>query len=97
MLDIDKYKVNIKDLKCRELLKNFNFKSTEEIEPKQDIIGQDRAVKAIEFGLNMKQKGYNIYVAGMSGTGRNSYTNSLIRKNKINKKLKDWVLSLIHI
>ena len=91
MLDIDKYKVNIKDLKCRELLKNFNFKSTEEIEPKQDIIGQDRAVKAIEFGLNMKQKGYNIYVAGMSGTGRNSYTNSLIRKNKINKKLKDWV------
>ena len=91
MLDIDKYKVNIKDLKCRELLKNFSFKSTEEIEPKQDIIGQDRAVKAIEFGLNMKQKGYNIYVAGMSGTGRNSYTNSLIRKNKINKKLKDWV------
>ena len=91
MLDIDKYKVNIKDLKCRKLLKNFSFKSTEEIEPKQDIIGQDRAVKAIEFGLNMKQKGYNIYVAGMSGTGRNSYTNSLIRKNKINKKLKDWV------
>lgn len=91
MLNIDKYKVNIKDLKCREILKDFNFKSTEEIEPIKDIIGQDRAVKAIEFGLKINQKGYNIYVAGMSGTGRSSYTNTLIRKNKIKKTLKDWV------
>ena len=83
MLNIDKYKVNIKDLKCREILKDFNFKSTEEIEPIKGIIGQDRAVKAIEFGLKMNQKGYNIYVSGMSGTGRSSYTNTLIRKNKI--------------
>lgn len=91
MLNIDKYKVNIKDLKCREILKDFNFKSTEEIEPIKGIIGQDRAVKAIEFGLKMNQKGYNIYVSGMSGTGRSSYTNTLIRKNKIKKTLKDWV------
>ena len=91
MLDIDKYKVNIKDLKCRDILKDFNFNSTEEIEPIKDIIGQDRAVKAIEFGLKMNQKGYNIYVAGTSGTGRSSYTNTLIRKNKVKKELKDWV------
>ena len=91
MLDIDKYKVNIKDLKCRDILKDFNFSSTEEIEPIKDIIGQDRAVKAIEFGLKMNQKGYNIYVAGTSGTGRSSYTNTLIRKNKVKKELKDWV------
>ena len=91
MLNIDKYKINIKDLKCREILKDFNFKSTEEIEPIKGIIGQDRAVKAIEFGLKMNQKGYNIYVSGMSGTGRSSYTNTLIRKNKIKKTLKDWV------
>ena len=40
----------------------------------------------------MKQKGYNIYVAGASGVGRTRYTHNLIKKNlKSNSNLKDWV------
>ena len=43
--------------------------TTAEIEPQEEIIGQDRAVKAIRRGLAMKNYGYNVYVAGTNGTG----------------------------
>jgi len=49
----------------------FPFKSTEAVEPITDIIGQERAVRAIHFGLGMQSFGYNIYVAGLPGTGKN--------------------------
>ena len=92
MLNIDKYKVSIEDLKCKDVLENLDFKTTKEITPVKDIIGQNRAVQAIEFGLKMKQQGYNIYVAGASGVGRTRYTHNLIKKNlKSNSNLKDWV------
>ena len=45
-------------------------KSTEELLPLSGIIGQNRAVKALEFGLKIQDKGFNIYIAGMPGTGR---------------------------
>ncbi|RDY23554.1 ATP-binding protein [Romboutsia maritimum] len=92
MLNIDKYKVDVENLKCNQCLDDIKFNTTEEITPVREIIGQDRAVQSIEFGLKMKQKGYNIYVAGASGIGRTSYTKSLIVKNiKINENLKDWL------
>lgn len=91
MFNSDKFKLGIEKLKCTCDLDNIKFNSTEDIEPIRDIIGQDRAVQAIEFGLNMKQKGYNVYVAGSSGTGRNSYTNMLISKIKKNNiNTRDW-------
>lgn len=92
MFNSDNLKIDITKLKCCCNLDNIKFNTTEEIEANRDIIGQDRAVKAIEFGLKMKQEGYNIYVAGVSGTGRNSYTHTLIdRFKKDTSKLKDWV------
>ncbi len=50
--------------------KIVNCDSTAELQPLDQIIGQDRAVKALQFGLSMKDGGFNIYVSGMSGTGR---------------------------
>ncbi|MCW4019315.1 MAG: AAA family ATPase [Candidatus Bathyarchaeota archaeon] len=44
--------------------------STEDLIPLQEIIGQKRAVRALKFGLSIKDKGFNIYVAGYPGTGR---------------------------
>ena len=43
---------------------DFKFKTTKELVQWDEIIGQDRAVKAIKFGLGIKSKGYNIYVSG---------------------------------
>ena len=91
MFNLDNFKLDASQLKCTCSLDDINFNSTEDIEPVRDIIGQERAVQAIDFGLKMKQKGYNIYVAGYSGTGRHSYTNTLINKiKKNNTNIKDW-------
>ena len=52
---------------------DFSFRTTAELEPLEGIIGQDRAVKAFDFGLAVKMKGYNIYMSGPSGTGKTTY------------------------
>jgi ATP-dependent Lon protease len=44
--------------------------STSGIEPSRGIIGQDRAVKALEFGLAVESLGFNVFVTGLTGTGR---------------------------
>jgi len=46
------------------------FRAPEKIKPTKDIVGQKRAVGALELGLRLYKTGYNIYVAGMAGTGR---------------------------
>ncbi|MFH2040628.1 MAG: AAA family ATPase [Chloroflexota bacterium] len=50
--------------------KSLGFISSEEIVVTQTIIGQERAVRALRFGMGIKEKGFNIYVSGQPGTGR---------------------------
>ena len=38
----------------------------------QSIVGQQRAVESLEFGLGMGQMGFNIYVGGPPGTGKST-------------------------
>ncbi|MCL2874536.1 MAG: AAA family ATPase [Defluviitaleaceae bacterium] len=58
----------------------LNFTTTDELEVNSEIIGQDRAARAIEFGLNVKSKGYNIYAVGMSGTGKTTFAKRFAEK-----------------
>ncbi len=46
----------------------FTFKTTADLEPVDSIIGQPRAVRALEFGLNIRSQGYNIFVIGETGS-----------------------------
>ena len=70
---------------------SFIFETTKELMPLDGIIGQGRAASAMEFGLAIKRVGYNIYVAGMTGTGRSSYTRAVINKiAQIEKTPEDW-------
>ncbi|ACB85875.1 Lon protease family protein [Natranaerobius thermophilus] len=55
----------------------FEFNTTEELEPLKSIIGQDRAVKAMEFGLQINRQGYNLYMSGPTGTGKTSYAKAM--------------------
>lgn len=64
------------EFKCDANLLNFN--TTEEISPLKEIIGQKRAVKALQFGLEVKGMGFNIYVAGQPGTGRETATRDFL-------------------
>ena len=50
----------------------LSFETTADLEPTTAIIGQPRATKALEFGMGLKSKGYNIFVTGSSGTGRST-------------------------
>ena len=52
-----KTELNYTQLNNREDINKFSFKTTDDIEPFKGIIGQERAVKAFEFGLNVKMKG----------------------------------------
>ena len=70
----------------------FEFTTTEELVPIRGIIGQERAKKALEFGLGVTKKGYNIYVSGQWGTGRNSFVNMLTEEQAIKKPApSDWL------
>lgn len=63
--------------------------TTAEIKPLEEIIGQDRAVKAIRLGLAMKSHGYNIYVAGTNGTGRTATVERLLDEFNVSGPVPD--------
>ncbi|NIS44968.1 MAG: AAA family ATPase, partial [Aliifodinibius sp.] len=48
----------------------FDFKSTEELSSLDEVLGQDRAVKAVSFGIDIESPGYNMYALGPPGTGK---------------------------
>lgn len=52
--------------------------STADIQPSQGIIGQARAVEALQFGLGIKDAGFNIFVSGSPGTGRRTAIESFL-------------------
>ncbi|MDO8690265.1 MAG: AAA family ATPase [Dehalococcoidia bacterium] len=58
----------------------FHFECTSELAPLQEFIGQDRAIKAIELGLAVDKPGYNIFVTGLTGTGKTSLIKSYLQK-----------------
>ena len=73
-------------------LSKIPFKTTNEIQPLDSVIGQDRAVKAINFGLAMYDPSYNIFVTGFRGTGRTTIVHDLLRKVAYRKeKPNDWL------
>ena len=88
---LGKYKVPIKSLRNQCNPDIFPYDTTENWIVTRELIGQDRAMKALKYGLAMKRKGYNIYVSGFTGTGRNSYS-YLVAKEFANKKETpmDW-------
>ena len=91
-IDTTKWRLEPDDLKVKYNMDDFDFKSTKDLKPLKGIIGQERAAEALNFGLKMKAKGYNIFVAGISGTGRSSYTHSMVSKIAQTKENnKDYV------
>jgi len=50
----------------------FDFKTTRDLPDLAGTIGQERALRAIDFGLGMRLDGFNLFLAGETGTGRSS-------------------------
>jgi len=68
------------------------FATTDELSEDENIVGQERAVRALDFALNVPQAGYNIFVSGPVGTGRNTYSMSKVTKNAATRPAPaDWI------
>ena len=68
-----KNELSYKDLKITCNPDIFKFNTTEELEPIRTGIGQDRGIEALEFGIQIDVKGYNLYLEGPSGVGKTIY------------------------
>ena len=64
--------IDPKELRYYPDLKKYKGKTTKEIEPISQLVFQRRGFEAMDFGLTVNKKGFNIYVAGDAGTGKTS-------------------------
>jgi lon-related putative ATP-dependent protease len=63
-----------------------------ELGPIEGIIGQDRALKALKFGIEMKGRGFNVYAAGPPITGKRPATRSFLEAIAKTRPIpSDWV------
>lgn len=87
----NKNELSYRDLKMTCNTDIFKFETTEELEPIQEGIGQDRGIKALQFGIQVDVKGYNLYLEGPSGVGKTMYTKNYLDKVASKKKVpSDW-------
>ncbi len=69
----------------------FDFTTTAELEERMSALGQDRAISAVELGINIKSKGYNLFCLGPEGTGKASLVKRILEEEaKKRPTPKDW-------
>ena len=94
---IDKYRVPWQETCWICQTEDFNFQCTDELMPLDRFIGQDRALDAIRFGLEVDKPGYNLFVTGLTGTGKTSAIKAHLEgiiedmeRQERSKPLSDW-------
>lgn len=91
---MEKYAVPIERLKkvCDVDLELGDYSEAQKPEAYKGVIGQERAVLAMEFGLGMDAPGYNIFVVGPHGTGKSTYTEAIVMQasERMKKLPRDW-------
>ncbi|MGJ3253154.1 MAG: Lon protease family protein [Elainellaceae cyanobacterium] len=73
--------------RCRPEL--FEFETTQDVEPLVQILGQPRAVEAVEFGTSINRQGYNIFALGPPGTGKRSLIRQYLETQASQKEPPD--------
>ena len=84
--------LSYKDLKDICNPDSFKFDNTKEIADTTNLVyGQERGVKALEFGVNVDLKGYNLYLEGPAGVGKTMYTKKFLQQKAEKEKVpNDW-------
>lgn len=67
----------------------FNFETTDELETSGLVYGQERGIAALQFGLSINAKGYNLYIEGPSGVGKTMYTKQYVSEIASKQKTPD--------
>ncbi len=71
----------------------FKFTSTAQVQPLDEVIGQERAVRSINFGLNMNRPGYNIFVSGPEGSGKRTIVQDIVSRHALKQPAPDdWCM-----
>jgi len=78
--DRQSFELRADQLRRRMDPQELPFSTTEEVAPLVGTVGQDRAVNALEFGLQIRTQGYNIFASGATGTGKNTTVKSYVEK-----------------
>jgi len=69
----------------------FDFRTTEELEDLSEIIGQERAVGAVRFGIGIQRDGYNLFALGPSGTGKRTTISQFLDRRASGEPIpSDW-------
>jgi lon-related putative ATP-dependent protease len=63
-------------------LSALDFDTTDVLEPLTSSIGQERAVKAIHFGVGIQHEGYNLYLMGSPGLGKHALIGDLLQRQR---------------
>ena len=86
----------VSDLRWRIDPASLPFSDTSEIDPLTTILGQNRAVESLRFGIGMRHPGYNIFVTGSAGSGRMETVKQVIQEEARNQKSVPGDLCYIH-
>lgn len=81
-----KYELKAKQIYTKSLLKDADLADLPKTSP---ILGQDEALEAINFGIQMKAKGYNIFCTGPKGVGRTVLTIQTVKEYAATQKTPD--------
>lgn len=97
MIDINKHELNADELVPQQSKEVEKIKNTNSIKGDSGLVGQKRAEEALNFGLKINAKGYNIYVMGESGTGKASYVEKLTYEYAKSNFSKDKIKDLVYV
>ncbi|CAG4884442.1 ATP-dependent protease La Type II [Georgfuchsia toluolica] len=73
----------IKPLEAQQLYRRcdpglLDFETTGQLDDGTDMVGQSRAADAVQFGIDIKRPGYNLFVLGAPGSGRHALVRRLL-------------------
>ena len=80
VIDLKKYAVPLEKLRWICPPETFQFDCITEVEPLKEFIGQERALDSINFGLTVERAGYNLFLTGLTGTGKAATIKSRLEK-----------------
>ncbi len=84
-----KNELTYKDLKNTCNPNIFEFETTDELDNVGLVYGQERGIAALQFGLNITTKGYNLYIEGPSGVGKTMYSKQYVSEIAAKQKTPD--------
>ncbi len=88
---MEKWKIKHEELFIPYNFKDLDFKTTDDLSDMSDSVGQERAYESMKFGFNIRQKGFNLYAMGPSGSGKYASVKEFLTKKAAGEEVpSEW-------